>query len=242
VYRCALAGMFALESCLAQDYVAVPGARDVVLFASGLEIGAHDFFESNWMRPLSSWRGWRGVVRCLDGAAARRLWRPLADVALAAGSELWRDRDYLRHNLLHPRGPAATTRALVQEDAGVKRQREGYLNLGKEVDFLPINVRAYEQFLQRLHEENCRIVLLENTINPREATPASRRLDDEMRQLVARLSARIPLHYVPCARQAEPVQPEDWLDVLHVNEAGRVKVTRSIAAAVKESERLADVP
>jgi hypothetical protein len=232
VYRRALAGMFALEACLAQDYLVVPGAKSVVLLASGLDTGARRSLEANWMRPLATWRGTGDLIACLDAGGRLRWWRQLTDLAAGSSSELWRERDYVRHLLFNLAGITTGAQPILRGNSDLEKQRRDYAELGQHEDLVEAGMKAYQRVLRRFVAEGYEVIVIEGETNPREANEFTRKLDARTRAMVEQLAKELPLAYVPRADQQPRVLPGDWLDVLHVNEAGRAKMSQVVSDAL----------
>lgn len=225
--------MDATRVLFALPYLCV-GTNDVVVwYVSSRDVVATPPLHLNWMRPFSSWRGAAEILPLLDGRTRISSWRSLADLFLAASSELWRSRDYSRHVLLNAGGlndPIRTTSAQdqLQRDMDEAVALREQLDPGERTALEDIQFAALGRALQLLAQQGRgrRLIVLEGQMNPRWASPADQRLEARLDAELRNGADGLGFTYLSIADQGLVHSATEWKDPTHLNAIGRDKLTR----------------
>lgn len=224
VLRRATAGMDQLKACSVQERMSARPGDTLVLVVSELDVIEPARIDHDWMRPLVTWRGLRDVVGSLRPWDALRQWRSVCDLALACTSELWAGRDYVETILARPWGVRGASRETAGEVFRV--EYDHYTQDTRNRPYVPEELRALEKLLARMTGAGVKVVVFEGRVNPALFTADSLALREEVRGRLAEWSRRLGFAYIPESAQAVTIDPGDWADGTHLNDAGRGKFTR----------------
>jgi hypothetical protein len=232
VLRRATAGMDQLKACSAQERLTTGPGDTLVLCVSELDVIEPARIDSDWMRPLVTWRGLRDVVASLRPLDAVRQWRRVFDLALACSSELWASRDYVDTILARPWGAREASRETAEQV--FKVELDHYTQDTRRRPYVQEELRALERLLGRMTGAGVNVVVFEGRVNPVMFTPDSLALREEVRGRLAELSRRLGFTYVPESAQDVDIAPSEWADGTHLNDAGRDKFTKYLAATLAD--------
>lgn len=235
VYRRAVAGMFPVELCAAAEFLDFHPQNKLLLMWSGFDLGGRDRIYPDAVRPLATPSGVSLLRQAADLTFRLRHWRFFVDMQVAAGTDWWRSRDFLRLVLDRPMGArlsGVSDRPTMQSDDA---QRAAYLALGKDPALVNYSMRVIEQFWKRMSPRFAEIVVVEGQLNPAYPGDDADRLHERARALGQRAEAAGWIRYVPLAAQEPAIEPEDWLDMAHVNDSGRARYTELFARVINPS-------
>lgn len=239
VYRRAVAGMFPVELCAAAGFLDFNTENKLMLMLSGFDIGARDRIYPDAVRPLAT----RAGVRLLREAASQALlinhWRFFVDVHVAALSDWWRSRDFVRLILERPFGPRLKSRAAEPAIEG-EEQRAAYQMLGRNSTLVDYSLKLLERFFAHMSARFAEIVVVEGQVNPAYPGREVSALHVRAREAATRAVSAGLIRYHPLSAQAPSIGAEDWLDMAHVDDRGRAKYTELFAGALARDAGGAD--
>ena len=225
VIRRAMFGMTPLKALSMRAYMPIRENDRCVQYLSEFDFANHDEFPFEWFRPYASWRTVSDVMRCVSARVKLLRWRHVADYLLAASTEWWRARDFIRQIAFHFSGglPLATTEKAMPDLAAAAAKARG-----------PLNIRAgefagFRQFARRVAGQNAALIVFEGDVNPAIYSEGRLRARRETRENLIRFLAEGYGRYVSIEDQALALEPGDWLDMTHLAASGREKLTRRIA-------------
>ncbi len=225
VIRRAMFGMTPLRALSMRAYVPFRNQDRCVQYLSEFDFTNHDEFPFEWFRPYASWRTVPDVLRCVSGRVKLLRWRQVVDYALAATTEWWRARDFLRQIAFHFSGGERTeaTEKAPPDLAAAAAKARGPLN------FRAGEIAGFRQFARRLSEQGVELIVFEGGVNPAIDSEDRRQAKRETREMVAHFLAGGYGRYVPLEEQVLDLGPGDWFDMNHLGPTGREKLTRRIA-------------
>lgn len=230
VYRRALAGMLALETCSAQYMLAVPRTGTAVFYMSPMDVAGTTSVRANWMRSLISPQSWRDVVQVLGPDLAWKNRRPLAELAVAAHLRLWAFRDFVRWLIFHLAGRTpAPTQLRPGESTEPPRQQQFVI----EPAYVEASFRGYGMVLDNLKRRGFDVVVFQGEVNP-----VFRRqiADSQWRALEERIKTFLQERqtcYVPLGEYRPGIELRDWADNTHMNVEGRRKLTAAVVSSLQ---------
>lgn len=236
VVRRAVAGMFPIEMCAWQDFIETEAGGTLLMMLSGLDLGARGSLLENAIRPLATRGGMRDLLLVADRERMRADWRPLVELVLASGLDLWRSRDFFQWILRHPGSPYRTPPRTVSEDAVIGEQRRAYGGLGSNEAIVDYARDCLRVFLMRMLERFDRILILEGQVSPRYAPERWATLSGMLANLLQEFEDDERVVFVPVEAQAAKVTEAMWSDMIHVNTEGRKAYTEIFTAALVEKE------
>lgn len=233
VHRRAVAGMFPLELAASWGFLSFDPRNELLLMFSGFDLGARDRIYDDAVRPLATPEGAGLLFKAADPPFVLKYWRFFADLCLAACIEGWRSRDYLRWVLQHPLGFRSVDSSKGRREQ--EAQLAGYLALGSNRELVLYSRRLMELVFERAGKALRRVIVIEGQLNPAYSDKGAAELHALARSIAVDAERKGWIHYVPIDVQQPRLEPEDWLDMAHVNASGREKYTalfaRSLAVA-----------
>ena len=232
VHRRATAGMFPVELCAARGFMDFNSENVLLLMLSGFDLGGRDDLYPDAIRPLATPEG---VSDMVDASAPRFVldrWRSYVDLVTASRFELWRSRDYFRFVFNHPFSENVTI-STAEASEQVDRQRLAYTQLGRNSDMVALSESALQIFLQSISSRVKRIVVVEGRVHPDYPDAGIYPLSATMKMFLAEQEKKGLIEYWPVESQQMNLIVEDWLDMAHVNQGGRVKYTEMFARVLQ---------
>lgn len=186
-------------------------------------------FRASWFRPFLTWRSLPMVLENAGRAVCRQHWREVADCAMAASLEGWRMRDGWREIALA--FWKRNEKILPENDGEARKEDEG----GKPLIWAEREWRAFEKTAELLQGAGIEFWVFEGDVNPvlYNAERMSLRAEVERRMMAG--AAEGKWRFVPLAAQGTGIGPEDWADMVHLNQEGRAKLTRAMGQKLKSS-------
>ncbi len=232
VYRRAVAGMFPVELCAASGYLDLHQENTLLLMVSGFDLGGRDRLYLDAIRPLATPAGVDLLIRAADWRFLFHQWRGFIDLSFAARCEAWRARDYVRYLLQHPFAAYAPS-ARASAGAEPAAQRDAYVRLGQNERMLAFSEAALDAFIGGMAGRVKSIVVFEGQVSPRYPGNEIHELSARARRRMESLAAAGRVVYIPLEKQELALSGADWLDMAHVNEAGRMAYTEAFARALQ---------
>ena len=225
VIRRATGGMSPLKALAMRSCIPFRPEDVCVLYLSEFDFTNQDEFPYAWFRPFASWASLPATLECIPPAVTCRHWRQLADYALAATTEWWRVRDFLRQLVfrfwrLEP--PAAIARPVSGPPAGTPEPQA-------VSPFSTAEWKAFQRFARDLAQERVRLLVFEGDVNPALHSPARLQAKAHARELLSKLDAQPHAGFVSLEAQALALGAEHWSDMTHLNAEGRQRLTRRMA-------------
>lgn len=225
VIRRAMFGMTPLKALSMRAYLPFRENDRCVQYLSEFDFVNHDEFPFDWFRPYASWRAVPDVLQCVSGRVKLLRWRQVADYLLAATTEWWRARDFLRQIVFHFSGGERT--ALAEKTP--PDLAAAAANARGSVNFRAGEIAGFQRFAQRLAKQKVRLIVFEGDVNPAIYSEARQRAKRKTREELSRSLILGDGRYVSLEEQALALKQEDWLDMTHLASTGREKLTRRIA-------------
>lgn len=234
-----IGAMNATQLLFLRPYFCIGSNDLVVLYISPISVGGDFPLNANAMRPFSSWQGADELFPMINFRYKFVAWRKVADLALAASSELWRSRDYLRHIMLNlgglnESGPAQKN--IVPQDMGDADAFLRFLSNEDLVVFKDIQFRALERSLQLISAESANLLVIEGQVNRTDYT--TRQLQSELNTFLNRTSKEIGFTFISINDQGIDHKPTEWRDQTHLNLAGRIRLTTYLVNYLNSSPSL----
>lgn len=225
VIRRAMFGMTPLKALSMRAYMPFRENDRCVQYLSEFDFVNQDEFPFDWFRPYASWQAVPDVLQCVPGRVKLRRWRHVADYLLAATTEWWRARDFLRQIAFHFSGGewGSLAEKTPPDLAAAAAKARGSLN------FRAGETAGFRRFAQRLAEQKVRLIVFEGDVNPAIYSEARQQAKRKAREELSRFLAQNDGRYVSLAEQGLALEQEDWLDMTHLASTGRGKLTRRIA-------------
>lgn len=175
-----------------------------------------------WFRPFLTWKTLPWLMRNAGGRVCWPRWREMVDCALAASLESWRMRDGVQTitmNLWH-RDKSASAKS--------KPAAEDVASAHAALAWCEWEWQAFMDAAERMKEIGVELVVIEGNVNPmlhderrtEMRQEFERRMEDGMRKGLWR--------FVDEKELGAGIESGDWRDMTHVNEEGRVKLTKAV--------------
>jgi len=225
VIRRAMFGMSPLKMLSMLAYVPFHRGDICVQYLSEFDFTNQKEFPFDWFRPYASWETLPDVLACIPRSVQLRHWRQEVDYLLAATFESWRDRDFLRQIAFHGvgRSTSSGTENLPPDPAGLVTHAQGALF------FSVAEQNAFQLFLQQLVEQDVRLLIFEGDVNPAILSRDRLQAKQIVRGELQDIARKDGYTYISIQEQGLGLSAEHWLDMTHLNEIGRDRLTRRIA-------------
>jgi len=231
VRRMSVGDMDSVRVLFALPYLCV-GKNDVVVwYVSARDVAATSPLQPNWMRPFCSWRGIAEIMPLLGRRDAITSWRSIADLFLAASSELWRSRDYSRHILLNLGGlndPIRSNSAQdqLQQDLDKTVAMRERLGPAEQAMLEDVQFAALGRALRLLAQgRGKQLIVMEGQLNPQSTSPEVKRLEARLDTMLGTWAEEFGFTYLSRADQGIEHPVSEWKDSTHLNAIGRSKLT-----------------
>ena len=225
VIRRAMFGMAPLKALAMRAYVPFRPGDVCAMYLSEFDFTNQEPFPFDWFRPYASWRTLPDVMRCVPKSTAIREWRHIVDFALAATTEWWRARDFIRPLVFRfwLGGARADVEAAPADLAAAAAKARGALR------FSDADWNAFRRYADLATAQDVKLLVFEGDVNPAIYSAERTQAKEATREKVSAFVAAGHGRYVSLAEQALELEPEDWLDMTHLTPAGSEKLTRRLA-------------
>lgn len=184
-------------------------------------------WRTSWYRPFLTWRTFPWLLRNAGTAVCRARWQELADCAMAASLEGWRMRDGWREIARHfwrcvpppETSPAVPPAKGTQADPLRWEEREW---------------RAFVSEAEELKAAGVELLVFEGDVNPVLHNPQRTEMRNEFERRMAEGESKGLWRFVGDAELDAGIGPDEWSDTVHVDAAGREKLTRAMGRVLAE--------
>jgi hypothetical protein len=237
VIRRAMFGMSPLKALAMQPFMPFQKDDTCLMYLSEFDFTNQDPFPYAWLRPYSTWASLPGVLDCIPWTTRMHFWRQVSDVSIAASTEWWRARDFIRQIAFHMWAqPEAQTLAASGPDPAAELAE----NAKARIRFSVAEKNGFEEFARRLETKGVALCIFEGDVNPALYSPDRLRAKAEIREYLEELSLVSSYRFVSVDEQNLELTPLDWLDLSNLNAVGRERLTRRMAEELRSFAREMD--
>ena len=225
VIRRSMFGMTPLKALAMWAYMPFRPGDICVRYLSEFDFADQDEFPFSWLRPYASYQTYFEVLRCVSPQVRRTHWRQVLDYTVAASSELWRARDFLRQVLFHFwSGDTAAEPGERIPDTGRAIEQAW-----ETPQITPSETLAFGVFARKLEERRVCHLVLEGDVNPAIYSDGRLQVKAQVRADLAAFPGAGLYRFVSKDEQNLNLGPEHWGDMTHLNAGGREVLTRRLA-------------
>lgn len=222
VIRRAMFGLSPLKALAMLPFMPFRQGDTCLMYLSEFDFTNQDPFPYSWLRPYSTWVSLPAVLECIPPRVRIHAWRQVVDVGIAACTEWWRTRDFIRQIIFHMWArPEPHAMPLSIPDPVALAE-----NAKTNIQFSLTEKKGFEKFARRLEIKGIAMCIFEGDVNPALYSPERLRAKTEIRDYLAGLSLVANYCFLSCDEQHLQLTPQDWLDLSHLNATGRERLTR----------------